>query len=333
MKIILSAVLFFFQFLWAFSDYEKSYGLVAERTVPPYFSSLNAKLRALKPDVLPHEVKILRKEMGDARYYLDLFIYAYPVYENVDVLSSLRRDLDEGYKFLGDYKDLFDILGLPKEKVSKGSYNPKELDVLRTKIFAWLDIYLKKIETTKTKHYLKTPLHEEVVPRGPKSLSRFIWVDGKIPEVKQKTFKNIMAFFLTSLIKKAEERYKESLKVENIFDHSSQESFHDFRKQLRYIVKTPRYFKGLLTKEITEGESFRFLKKTVAKFGDLNDLLTKEAYIFMRFRGGLLTPQEFLDQAKGVFKEIELGWKALLVWQKKNDVLFHLQSLAGSVAV
>ena len=72
-------------------------------------SLIRESLARLNQNILPHEVKSLRKEIGTSRYYLDLFIYAYPCIGNKDLLKNLRKHLDEGYTIFGNFKTILNF--------------------------------------------------------------------------------------------------------------------------------------------------------------------------------------------------------------------------------
>lgn len=312
--------------------FKKRYGEVAQVLVFNHLSLVRDKLVQLNHDVLPHEVKTLRKEIGASRYYLDIFIYAYPCLGDLDLLRKLRKELDQGYTIFGNFKDLFDILGISKDEVSKSHYDSKELSYHRKLIFPWVKAYLLELECEVLVNYLKYPLVSLAQKREDFKLPRFIWRGLPSPDVEAGNFGTLTKKLLVSLSEKTQKRYYDVLEINDVFDHKSQETFHDFRKQLRYIVKTEKYFTDLLPERIIKGESFETLKKTVEKYGDLNDFITKQSYLLAKLsHSNSNHAMEHIVDLLKTKENIKSSWEALLDWQRANTVLFHLKNLVQEI--
>jgi len=311
--------------------YDESYGFVAKSFVSSNLSDIEEKILNIPNNVFPHEVKTLRKDIGDARYYLDLFIYAYPKYKLFDPLLDFRDLLDEGYDAFGNFKDLFDMIGIPKDEITEGDYDLNEVRYYRQFVFQWIEKFTPEMNEFFSL-YFKNPLETDLQERKKKKLPKFIWRYQKKPTVKISNFISIMKKNLICLLKKSEERYEKVVTIKDIFIHESQEDFHDFRKQVRYIVKTEKYFKNLLPELITEGISFKFLKKAVDKCGDLNDLITKQVYL--NHKALSLGPLEAIATLAEIIKlknSIKEDWRKFLAWQKENKLKLHLEILKKEI--
>ena len=185
MKKVFSFILvcFSFSLFSSVSPYEKSYGGAAEDFVPLEFQSLADEILSLPSSVLPHEVKQLRKKLAVFRFYLDIFVYAYPLHDETDLLLEFREVLDKGYDVFGIYKDLFDFLGKLPEEVTEEDYNSEQIEKLRKVLFKWIGTYRNWVQNDFFRHYLKTPYTEGIQVRKRSELSRFVWQQAVLPEV------------------------------------------------------------------------------------------------------------------------------------------------------
>ena len=320
MKKVFSFVLVCFSFspFSSASVYDKSYGEAAEIMVPEQFQSLSEEILALPETVLPHEVKLLRKKVARFRYYLDIFVYAYPLHGETDLLLEFREVLDEGYDAFGNYKDLFDFLGKTPEEVTEEDYDSEQVEELREVLFKWIKVFRAWSEKPLFQHYLKTPYTEGIQERKRSDLSRFIWQQAVLPEVEGVPFRFVVKRLLLSFLVKSEERFAKIRNSKKLLNHETEENFHDFRKQLRYFLKTPKFFPDFLTEKILDSESFLLVDEAVGKYGDLNDLITKKNSHF------------FLSN--GLEKQIEEAWDELRTWQEENCLSFHLTLLWAAVS-
>src|SRR5262245_36539599 len=82
-----------------------SYGALAAERTPKAFSTMNMSLGGFGAETLPHDAKLLRKQIGEARDYVDLFSFAYSKSGPGDPWKDLRAELDEGYEKVGAFKD------------------------------------------------------------------------------------------------------------------------------------------------------------------------------------------------------------------------------------
>ena len=129
----------------SFSYPDRSYGENAQEIIWPEIIDLSSLLEDFSHETLPHESKYLRKKVGYLRFYLDLFAFSYASSEGEDLWLDFRKLLDRGYSLLGNYKDLFDILAIPKEKASKDSYKKETLKRMNNEILLWKALFEAKI--------------------------------------------------------------------------------------------------------------------------------------------------------------------------------------------
>ena len=173
--------------------YDRSYSKLAEEFVYPTYEKLEEKIIALSPSVFPHEVKLLRKEVGRARFFLDFFIFAYPQYDNGDLAIRLRQNLDEGYAVLGVFKDLFDFLRIPKDEIKEEDYKSilGKMIERRKNILMWQENLARFSSRNFLQNYFSNPLKEKIQSRDEKDLSSFVWRSLEPPRVSEENFKKI----------------------------------------------------------------------------------------------------------------------------------------------
>ncbi len=315
--------------------YERPYSELAREFIYPTYQQLEKKVMDLPPSVLPHEVKLLRIEVGKTRFLLDFFIFAYPQYDKGDLAVSFRRNLDEGYAVLGVFKDLFDFLRIPKDKIKEEDYKPllHKVEERRKAVFKWQEDLVRFSSRNFLQNYFENPLKEKIQNRDEKDLSSFVWKSLNPPRVLEENFQEILTRFLISSLERAENLYKKVLKIENIFDHYEQEVFfHGFRKTIRYVVKIDQYFKGFLPKALVEGESFKVLSESVDRYGRLNDLFMIEQTLLHELEGASLEEAKALmEKLEEVKKEAHAAWLALNIWQENSKVFCHIEKFKKEI--
>jgi hypothetical protein len=157
---------------WDFADGKSdsgsaiSYGALAQVTVPPAFDAAVTGLAVVDADVMPHEVKAVRKQLAALRDQLDLFAYAYTT-KNGDRWDDIRDDLDDGYETLGAFKDLFDRQGVVDPR--DADYDPAELAELRAEVVAWTSAFRSRRASYRS--YLAAPSQTRLYDRDRDDLS------------------------------------------------------------------------------------------------------------------------------------------------------------------
>jgi len=315
--------------------YERSYSKLAQEFVYPTYEKLEQKILALSPSVLPHEVKVLRKEVGRARFFLDFFIFAYPQYDNGDLAIRLRQNLDEGYATIGVFKDLFDFLRISKDEIKEEDYKPILHKVIerRKAVLMWQETLVRFSSRNFLQNYFENPLKDKIQKRDEKDLSFFVWRSLEPPHVLEENFEKILKRFLTSSLGRAENLYKQVLKIENVFNHCEQEKiFHAFRKAIRYVVKIDEYFPKFLPEAIVTGDSFKVLSESVERYGSLNDLFMIEQNLILELNGASLEKAKILiKELEKVKTEADAAWLSLKIWQENSKVFYHVENFKKEI--
>ena len=323
--------------LSAQSSYDYPYSKIAKDTLGRHLILLTEDLRSINSEVLPHDVKTLRKKIGALKFYFDFFSYAYPHDGgSEDRFLSFRKFLDEGYEVFGNFKDLFDFLKISKEEASKDHYDFADLKKHRKKIFDWIEIYFKEMRVSRGfQEFIQKPLEGEIWERKKSDLSRFIWGSYEgTPKVKVENFNLILKNLLVYFVDTAKERYEKAIKIEDILNYHAQEEFHDFRKQLRYVIKMEKLFPGFYDEDILKSDSFLFFQELVDKYGKLNDDMTKVHYIMKVMSEGHTVyghNKETLAEIESLWEKIKLGWEEIKVWQSEESVCVLFEKLAFQI--
>lgn len=301
-------------------------------------TDLSSEFSQVNEDVLPHEVKLLRKKIGATKFYFDFFAYAYPQdVDGRDHFMDFRDFLDDGYGYYGDFKDQFDFLGIPKEEVTEAHYDPYELIRLRKKVLEWTETFMDMMNQDHgLMGVLLNPLEDRIEERSSRKPSRFIWGGCDcVPDVKKDNFGKILEKLLVKLAKKAKIRFEKASTIETteeILDHEAQEDFHDFRKQLRYIVKMNKFFPGVYSEKVLNHPSFLFLEDLVSRYGSINDLMTKSHYIVEKMcdheeHKVYGHNRETLEELGELWDRIRFEWNQLKDYQAFKGARFHLDKL------
>lgn len=265
---------------------QMSYSKLAAEVNSNYYRQLIASMFKVTKDTYPHDVKCLRKEVGYMKILVDVFMFAYTDKDG-DEIRDFRGFLDDGYAVLGDYKDEMDrdieISTTVKKyrydscnyDVPKGIletvYDRKRLKPKREKMLKWVKVFIKKA-TNNYKLLLK--VKEEIVLRSPKKLSRFYWGGLNLqPDGALSGLDNIK-YLQRSLSERAITELDVLLSLETIHQYENEESFHDFRKRVRSIIRIDMFFPQVKSGD-SATELLEKVSKIVGKFGDVNDLFLK----------------------------------------------------------
>ena len=138
-----------FSFAWAADPFSsnQSYPELASSMLPRALNLSLFLIGDLSPRTLPTGVKPMRISLLRTRELIDLFIFAYPNHDprsivgsnhlslsglehhdNDDLLTALRRDLDQGYEALGLFQDLAH---------AQVEYNERDLKAYRKICLSW----------------------------------------------------------------------------------------------------------------------------------------------------------------------------------------------------
>jgi hypothetical protein len=285
----------------------KTYGELAGEFVVPAWDQMVEKLSDLGPTTLPHEAKLLRKEIGRARDYLDLFAYAYPRGAGFDPWEDLREDLDEGYEAVGAFKDLFDALGV--EDPADAEYGMDEVRARRDEVLAWLAKFTAPGRLAFNRFYVERPRKHRLYERKKGDLGQIYWGAAEARPKRSKEGVENLALLERDLLHEASKDYEEIEHVGKITKPDNEEVFHSFRKRLRGTLKVAGYFPRILHKKARDERAL--IEQAVDRYGLLNDRLI--AFHLATRRGQDQRADELED-------EINEAWNELKEWQKDEDL-------------
>jgi hypothetical protein len=244
-------------------------------------------LTLVSENTFPHDVKCLRKDIGNLKILIDIFSYAYPatISRGDDSLLNFRKFLDEGYEIFGDFKDEFDKdpsfkLTLNPYKVSECEYQvPDQINSsiysldkvskLRNKAQKWAHKYINNLQQI---YDLLNAPSTEIVVREKSDLSRFYW--GGLYVVPSEMLSGLDNIRLLQFenTKIALRDLSSLYSMETIHQYENEETFHDFRKRVRSLIRVDSFFPAGKNDQDKGKLSLKALDRIVGKFGDLNDL-------------------------------------------------------------
>lgn len=296
-----------------------SYGALALVTVPAELDKVRASLVVLDDDVMPHEAKQLRKDIGRLRDHVDLFAFAYKPGKKHDTWKDIRDELDDGYETIGSFKDLFDVQGV--EDPADAEYDDDEVEALRDVTLEWSGEFLDDEHQDDTGAYLGAPSLSKLHDRPKDDQPRFYWREAGIePDAKLSGLKN-MARLQRALIEEALEDLAETPEIGNLTKESNAVAFHDFRKRVRSIEKLAGYFPQM-TKSGDVDEAQELLAvviEAVDRYGDINDRIVAHAR------------EKDDSDAEEIEDEIAKMWADLLEWQQDEELDEVLEDLRATV--
>ena len=317
-----------------------SYADLAESAIASALFDLEIDLSNFNKKSLPHEAKGLRKQIGKVKALLDLFAYAYhPVVnedgDTKDVFRKMRKDLDKGYEYFGNFKDKYDMQGVSAEEAV---YKKKEIKPLRKICLEWVENFTKLSRMNEYKNMID---NASDTPYYRKKLSRFSWgafikpiaEEGPIGQIvnfvdkdgnqesynvtlvpsAEKTGVENVAMLMKATLELATHNYDHILDLGSLEDHENAEHFHDYRKRLRMVAKNHiTYFPEIVGQRSAEIDvAYDLLVDVSDNFGDVNDLVTK------MFN---LEAEGKMDEAHAMRPGIDEKFAALKVWLKENSI-------------
>ena len=166
------------------SNPHQSYSENAKQIIWPQLIELSEMLTKFDSETLPHETKLLRKKVGYCRFFIDLFVFTYPIDSpETDYWARYRKILDEGYGTLGDYKDLFDIMDKKSDEIFAEDYDQRILKKLNKKVQKWIKQFHQENRHEKAKIFWENPLHNYTIIRPQNKISKIIWSQVKTPKL------------------------------------------------------------------------------------------------------------------------------------------------------
>ncbi|MCB0363071.1 MAG: hypothetical protein KDD35_10130 [Bdellovibrionales bacterium] len=288
-----------------------SYNEAAQQFVPTCLLELVGSIEGIDQKTLPHEVKIpvdIRKRIVRTRDFVDLFAFALPdsKIDGRDGFRSLRDDLDKGYELVGEFKDLYDIQR--SRNPSNPVYDEKEVHEKRQKVLKWRNQFLTEISIYED--YLKKIQPDQIYLRDKRFMSDFFWgVSETHPlegELAQESFRRL----LSDLLLAALEEWPQVNAIKNPAKNTSSiETFHDFRKRMRTVLKVVSYFPEL--GKGFEKEDFYFLENLIKQYGKISDQIVSLEKARERDQNS--------EELK-IKRRIRKSWKELQDWEESQNV-------------
>ncbi|MEI8027937.1 MAG: CHAD domain-containing protein [Pseudomonadota bacterium] len=259
-------------------------GKVASILILGALHQIDQDIKEQKSDVLPHELKDFRKDLGDAKIITDIFIFSFPKTGDQDVLLKFREDLDEGYLVAGEFKDLFDKQGItlavkdPKTgKWSKGT-KPEDIDYPKDKLkekrqayLKWAEKFEKKDKQETLVKYFSEPLLNGMEMREQKDISRMYWGGlAKLPS-SESTLAQYLSLLIAQLTDVLAEDYTKVLDIDDILH--DEVAFHDVRKRMRSLVKIHEFFQRQIDPNQELSAPIKEFQSIADNFGSIHDMM------------------------------------------------------------
>ena len=235
-----------------------------------------------KSDVLPHELKDFRKDIGNLKIITDIFIFSFPKTDNKDPLLKFRKDLDEGYLVAGEFKDLFDKQGItlavknPETGEWSEGTRPKDIeypkDALKEKRKVYQEWAKKFQEKDKQKdlvEYFSKPILEGLEMRKQKDISRMYW--GGLPKLpsSESNLAQYLSLLIGQLVDVLSDDYTEVIAIDDILHDEI--AFHDVRKRMRSLVKIHGFFKEQIDPNSDLSVQIKTFESIASNFGAIHD--------------------------------------------------------------
>jgi len=282
-----------------------TYGGLASVTVPPAWTVMEDLLPTITPDVLPSDVKPVRKAVLALRNALDVFSYAYPTASpsfSGDPLPYVRDLLDEGYETLGHFRDLAE---------SGVDYDEKELVKRRGEVLEWEAIFEDKDAEHGIAAYVLSPTNNLATDRPLKDLSSFFWRDTGIVPKADDTGMQTVVKLVKAMLDLAEDGLSAVLKLNDLTHTDQQVTMHDYRKRLRAILYLGDLPLPVWQADKSTDAALTLLSDAYDAIGSVED--TVNAYVYEVDHGS----KKDVEKAA---KDLDKEWKDLLKWLQQNDL-------------
>ena len=301
--------------------WQSPFSFIASELMSSEILSLKEGLTILTPNILPHEAKKIRKDVGRFRTYLDLFIHLYPKYKSHDSWEATRELIDDGYEIIGHFKDMFDILGLSKDEVSEDDYDLPLLKKRRMKVLIWKKRFEYYFSKEKNLMYLENPLLHTIQLRPTDELPKYYWRLVPSAPHPQATFSSQIRLLAWELFGVVQDTYPTLWGIDAILKEENIVKFHDFRKKLRSILNFSSLFPGIILASQSESAPYILLLEFTKKLGKLNDLVLG--------LHDLESDNDMDEELKDLEilrakRHIEAYWFELQSWSLQNEISIQL---------
>lgn len=295
--------------LFSTFSFAQSFSQLGSQTINDQWKLVELKLSSLSAEVKPVETKQLRKDIGLLKIHLDVFALCYKAKKKTDQLLIIRNDIDKGYEVIGHYKDIYDTF--EQDEVTDELINER-----RAPMLSWVNKFLKSSIERKDINYLQNPIKEGIVKRDEDDLAKFFWRQLEYRPDCSDSGDKVLRKMVARLLKVSKKKLKKLLKLEDLLSYKRENKFHDFRKQVRSLLKLfvvyPEIFKN---RDINSEQK---LLEMIGMFGDLNDQL-----VALHHASGKKE-----DKLKKIVKK---EWKSIQEWLIGQDIKETITSLKESL--
>lgn len=292
---------------------EKMFAELALTMLPPWYTASRMAMRdALQGDTMhPSNVKHARQVLLTTRDLLDVFS---PVYPTWGMWGGVRNLYKDGYELVGYYQDLDHA----HVAYSKTLWNQRRDDVL-----AWK----KHFEFYDSHRDIHSFLKNDVDRSGcyDHSESHLFWgeLNGYLPCGNDMATASLQKL-ATVQLNNAMVLLATIVTFDKVLNEYYQETFHDFRKEIRSVLDEWKLFGTALFPTADDRKSpirrsLKTLKQAFKRLGHINDNWT--AYHLYR------TKHSHKAERKKLAIEINTGWDDFKDWVTSVNLAGAIQSL------
>jgi hypothetical protein len=292
---------------------EKLFAELALTMLPPWYTASRMAMRdVLQAETLkPSNVKNARQVLLTTRDLLDVFS---PVYPGRSMWGNVRNLYKDGYELVGYYQDLDHA----HVAYSKPLWEQRKNDILSWK---------RHFEFYDAHHDIHSFLRNDVDRYGcfDHSESHLFWgeLDGYLPCGNDMATESLQKLAKVQL-NNAMDLLATIVTYDTVLDDYHQETFHDFRKEIRSVLDEWGLFGTTLFPTADEPKSrvrksLKLLKQAHKLLGKVNDNWT--AYHFYKEK------RSHKAERKKLAIEINTGWDGLKDWLTSVNLAGAIQDL------
>lgn len=284
----MNIVVFFFTLLVSLSLAE-TYGDLAGKYIPSRYATTISGMHSLNGRSRPGELGILRKSIIATRSFLDIFVYAYPKVNDVDIFHVLRKDLNRLYTDIGNFDDLSHV-----------NYSSQEAHKLLATCLNDKHTFEENSVKLDYKSYIMAYDRLTINIRNKSKLSIDFW--GGVPYVPEENYtamKNLAMLAKGQLLVLLN-TYDWFIKLTDIYNTQIHEEFHNYRKLIRGFDFVGWSFPHVFNISI----SLITINEAYSNIGKINDLINE--YIYYTSRDKV--------KAERIKREIDTSWNHLKTW-------------------
>jgi hypothetical protein len=282
---------------------------LAQLMLPPWYeASLMAINDVLEPDTMdPSNVQKARKVLLTTRDLLDVFSPVYPTHSKWHKVRTMYKD---GYKKVGYYQDL---------DHAHIDYSPELWAQRHDAVIVWKAKFSSYVSRHDVLGFLNNDVtggcydHKE---------SHLFWgeMDGKLPCGNEAATPSLQSL-ATVQLHNSLDYLATILQYDTVVGEVEEETFHNFRKEIRSFMDEYDLFGFVLLPNAEDGATqvLSLLKEARQRLGDINDNWT--AYHHYMISG------KHKSEKKMLKKQINDGWDQFVEWVAMVDLTSAIQSL------